>query len=145
MEPSQSPTHCTCGTLLAEGARFCHRCGRPVFEDAHVEESDSNPPPDAGSIPPLPLGAPSPPPAVALEEPVYEGPPEPIDLRNRMVVRLAFFTAAMLFPLVLLPLPMILKSVLLASGGFFAAWLYQRRTHSRLGYLNAFRLGWIAG
>ncbi|MCW5963050.1 MAG: zinc ribbon domain-containing protein [Bryobacterales bacterium] len=145
MEPSQRPTHCTCGTLLADGARFCHRCGRPVFEDPHFAEADSTSAADEGSVPSLPSDFAPPPPSVSLEEPVYVGPPEPIDLRNRMVVRLAFFTAAMLFPLVLLPLPMALKSVLLVSGGFFAAWLYQRRTHSRLGYLNAFRLGWIAG
>ncbi len=76
---------------------------------------------------------------------VYDGPPEPIDLRNRMAVRLAFLAAAMLFPLVLLPAPLLMKSVLLAAGGFFASWMYQRRTQTRLGYLNAFRLGWISG
>lgn len=81
----------------------------------------------------------------STEAPAYDGPPEPIDLRNRTAVRLAFFAAAMLFPLVLLPVPLLLKSVLLAGGGFFASWMYQRRTQTRLGYLNAFRLGWISG
>lgn len=144
------PTHCTCGTLLAADARFCHRCGRPVFEEKHLAPEDAPVTATADSAAEDFKEASQPLPAIQIEGPAYEGPPEPIDLRNRMVVRLAFFTAAMLFPLVLLPIPLfpfpfLMKSMLLLGGGYFAVWLYQRRTQSRLGYLNAFRLGWISG
>ncbi len=145
MEPEQRPTRCTCGAQLAEDARFCHRCGKPVFDELHFEDEAQEPDDASAAATPAPLAPADTSQAVLLEAPAFEGPPEPIDLRNKMVVRLAFFTAAMLFPLVLLPLPMILKSILLAAGGFFAAWMYQRRTQSHLGYLNAFRLGWISG
>lgn len=151
MERPPRPSHCTCGAPLLQDALFCHRCGRPVFEDLlnpGEDQTDSTDPESQDNSTRTASGtadtsgtlAP-----VVLELPVYDGPPEPIDLRNRMVVRLAFLTAALLFPLVLLPLPVLLKSVALAGGGFFATWMYQRRTQSRLGYLNAFRLGWIAG
>lgn len=147
-EPQQRPSHCTCGTRLVEDARFCHRCGRPVFGELQFEDDEAATPVEDGGSPSgfgttteSRAAAPSP----ALETPAYDGPPEPIDLRNRTAVRLAFFAAAMLFPLVLLPVPLLLKSVLLAGGGFFASWMYQRRTQTRLGYLNAFRLGWISG
>jgi hypothetical protein len=143
-EQTPRPTHCTCGALLVSDALFCHRCGRPVF--AHIVEPEIAPEPVtptsfsvSDAVPPPPAPSPS-------GLPVWDGPPEPIDLRNRTVVRLGLFSAAMLFPpLVLLPLPVLLKALLICGGGFFAAWTYQRRTNSKLGFSNGFRLGWIAG
>lgn len=143
-EQTPRPTHCTCGALLVADALFCHRCGRPVFPhliepEIATEPSPFTPFPSAGQVPPPPQPAPEP-------AQVWDGPPEPIDLRNRTVVRLGLFSAALLFPpLVLLPLPVLLKGLLIIGGGFFAAWNYQRRTNSKLGYTNGFRLGWITG
>jgi hypothetical protein len=158
-EQKERPTRCTCGAYLVADALFCHRCGRPVFEEAAPDrdnepdkESEETEVPEPQAVLELPssksndsnFGADTPP-SYQGAPAIYQGPPEPIDLRNRMAVRLCFFTAAMLFPLVMLPLPLALKSVMLAGGGFFAVWMYQRRTKSQLNYLNAFRLGWIAG
>lgn len=143
MEQAPRPTHCTCGAALAENALFCHRCGRPVFEhliEPEPEQTVSQPEPVQASA------ASQPPEAAGAEGSTWQGPPEPIDLRNRTVVRLGFFSAALLFPpMVLLPLPILFKALLIGGGGFFAAWTYQRRTRSKLGYANGFRLGWIAG
>ena len=31
------PDICTCGAVLVPDARFCHKCGRPLRDDAPVE------------------------------------------------------------------------------------------------------------
>src|SRR5580658_6214005 len=41
------PENCTCGAKLAENARFCHLCGRPVFETEIPESVAAPPPPQA--------------------------------------------------------------------------------------------------
>ncbi|MCC6265177.1 MAG: hypothetical protein IT169_16500 [Bryobacterales bacterium] len=37
------------------------------------------------------------------------------------------------------------SAMVLALGGFFSVYLYQKRTQCKLGALNGFRLGWISG
>ena len=36
-----TPEYCTCGAKLAEKARFCHLCGRPVFEPEMLEVAEA--------------------------------------------------------------------------------------------------------
>jgi hypothetical protein len=47
---------CTCGALLPEDARFCHKCGRPLFEEdvarLAAQEAPPLPPPQQVSAPP---------------------------------------------------------------------------------------------
>jgi hypothetical protein len=144
----ERPVFCTCGARLVEDALFCHRCGKPVFEMPEVEVSPALafPRPGADMPPPANLESTSVPPPPAR----YQGPPEPIDLRNRLAVQIAFFVAVFEFPLVsfagIFPVhPLVLSAMVLALGGFFAVFLYQQRAQCRLGALNGFRLGWISG
>jgi zinc-ribbon domain len=124
------PEYCTCGAQLPPDARFCHKCGKPQREeDLAVEEQ-----PIIVALPPEP---PPPPPAE----------PPPISFRNAIAVRVALLTG---IPVVLLtgllsaiagPLTMALP----VAGGFFAVYLYRRRTGQKITVLAGARLGWISG
>ena len=148
--PKQSrPALCSCGTRLVADALFCHRCGKPVFD---LPEPETPPalafpsPAAGGSVAPPPPGAAS----AHLDAFDYHGPPEPIDLRNKLAVQLAFFVAVFEFPMIafsgIFPVnPLVASAMVLALGGFFSVYLYQKRTQCKLGALNGFRLGWISG
>jgi hypothetical protein len=121
------PEYCTCGAQLPPDARFCHKCGKPQREEDLVVEEQ---------------------PIVVIAPPPVAPPPAPpaINFRNAIAVRVALLAglvAVMLFMLsaVLGPLGLIA----LAAGGFFAVYLYHRRTGARLSVANGARLGWISG
>jgi len=119
------PEYCTCGAQLPPDARFCHKCGKPqraedlVFEEQPVVAAPPPPPPAE----PAPLAA--------------------INFRNAIAVRVALLAGALAFLMsaVLGPLGLIA----LAAGGFFAVYLYRRRTGAMLSVANGARLGWISG
>jgi len=117
------PEYCTCGAQLPDDARFCHKCGKPQRdEDLIVEEQ--------------PIAVTPPPPLAPL-------PPPVINFRNAVAVRVALLAGALAFMIsaVLGPLGLIA----LAAGGFFAVYLYRRRTGAILSVANGARLGWLAG
>jgi hypothetical protein len=117
------PEYCTCGAQLPPDARFCHKCGKPQREeDLHMEE------------PPV-VEAP-PPPATAIE-------PPPISFRNATAVRVALATAVPVFLLSALAGPLALAVPV--AGGFFAVYLYRRRTGQPVTVMAGARLGWISG
>ncbi|MCZ2156963.1 MAG: DUF4199 domain-containing protein [Bryobacterales bacterium] len=141
------PTQCSCGARLVADALFCHRCGKPVFDEPRAEA-----PPDATPVIP----------DLAISQSAREDRASgdtvsshltgslPINLRNKLAVQIAFFIAVFEFPLItfsgLLPVnPLVISAIVLALGGYFAVHLYQRRTHDTLGMMNGFRLGWISG
>lgn len=144
-EPEQArPVFCSCGARLVADAVFCHRCGKPVFEPAPLETPPD--PPQAAPEANIASGLP----ADSLSHPAAAAYLNPISLRNKLAVQIAFFIAVFEFPLItfsgLLPInPLIVSAVVLAFGGYVAVHLYQRRTHHTLGMLNGFRLGWISG
>jgi hypothetical protein len=120
------PEYCTCGAKLPPDARFCHRCGRPLFEPP-VEEHEEPP---------------------AVEAPRVEAPPRPpeINFHNALAVRIALlvslltlFISALSGPLVFLPILWMLAS------GFISVYLYRRRTGQRLSTISGARMGWITG
>lgn len=119
------PEYCTCGAQLPPDARFCHKCGRPQREeDVPVEEQ------------PI-VVAPDPPPSPQPAE------PPPISFRNAIAVRVALATGIPMFLLSAVAGPLALAVPV--AGGFFAVYLYRRRTGQKVTVLAGARLGWISG
>ena len=77
-----------------------------------------------------------PPPATAIE-------PPPISFRNATAVRVALATAVPVFLLSALAGPLALAVPV--AGGFFAVYLYRRRTGQPVTVMAGARLGWISG
>jgi len=126
------PEFCTCGAQLPEDARFCHKCGKPQRDDPNFAEPDPLPP----SMP-IPFGV-DPNPAVA---------PPPlapsIGFHNTTAVWIAMRVAVIMFLLSLVS--GIFSFVWLLGGGFFAVYLYRRRTGQGLSIRGGAHLGWLAG
>lgn len=118
------PEFCTCGAQLPPDALFCHKCGKPQ-RDLVVPENLAPPPP-------LPEVTAAPP--VRMEAP-------PLNFQNPVAIRIALWVAlsATILSLTLLPL------VAWPAGGFFAVFLYRRRTGSSLNVNAGARMGMITG
>lgn len=124
--------YCTCGARLPEDARFCHKCGRPLFEETVVEEEQ----------PPVPL-----------PPPVVQAPPLPdIGFRNAVAVRTGFFVASLALAGNMLAalsgsvaLYLLAALVFTPASGFFAVWLYSKRTGRPLSVRSGAKLGFITG
>jgi hypothetical protein len=121
------PEICTCGAHLPADARFCHKCGKPQREEPLLEEAI-----EPGVV--VPEAIPAAPP-----------PPPPINLRNGAAVRAALISCAVVLLLSVILGPFGLGLLALITGGFFAVYLYRRRTGQRISVLNGMRLGWISG
>ena len=115
---------CTCGAQLPPDARFCHKCGRPLFDYPAVEAE----PVAETVVPPSPA------------------PPE-IGFHNKTAVRIGFLAALIAFILFILPLPFPVPRLLVAflASGLIAVYLYIRRTGQRLNVRAGARMGWITG
>lgn len=125
--------YCTCGARTVEGAQFCHKCGRPLYEKAiepEVAEQHITP----------------------VEVPVTPAVPAEINFRNAVAVRVGFLVAGLgmfLNNLTALTGSTALQllsflGLTMISGGF-AVWLYNRRTGQHLSVKSGARLGWITG
>jgi hypothetical protein len=127
--------YCTCGAKLPTDARFCHKCGKPQYDEPlfnvgtgeeSVQESAS--------------------PVVAAQP----APAKPgINFHNSVAVRIGFFAAGLMTLLLAFPIPAFLAAVwqlvLLLAGGFFSVYLYARRTGESLTVRSGARMGWITG
>jgi hypothetical protein len=123
------PEFCTCGAQLPDDARFCHKCGKPQRDEPLLVEDER----------PVAVVPPSPTPAAAE--------PPPISFRNAAAVRVALATGIPIF-LLSVSLSAIAGPLALAvpvAGGFFAVYLYRRRTGQSITVLAGARLGWISG
>ncbi|HLH40781.1 MAG TPA: hypothetical protein VKX39_16645 [Bryobacteraceae bacterium] len=119
--------HCTCGAVLVEDALFCHKCGKPQ-RDILPEE-------------PEPIrAAPEPPPL-----PVQ--PARAIGFHNALAVRIALVAGILSIVLSALTgqVAAALGPLWLIAGGFWAVFVYRRRTGQRLTPMNGAHLGWICG
>ncbi len=126
--------YCTCGAELPPDALFCHKCGKPQTELPVVEEAPPPPPP------------PSP---VSLK-PAFVEPPKEISFRNRTAVRSALLASLAASVLIFLVPGQVFTAFLwmtvcLVGAGFFAVYLYRRRTGEDLSASSGARLGWITG
>ena len=77
-----------------------------------------------------------------LPTPVVVEPP-PIGFRNATAVRVALATGVPMFLLSAVAGPLALAVPV--AGGFFAVYLYRRRTGEKITVLAGARLGWISG
>ena len=114
------PEICNCGAQLPEDARFCHKCGRPLYEIGHVEAPVAAPPPPTQVVSPV---TPS--------------------FRHPVAVRIGLLVSGMATLLCLvLPYGFV---IWLPAAGFVAVYLFSRRTGQSLSVRNGARMGWIAG
>lgn len=118
------PETCTCGTILVENARFCHRCGRPVFPEAVLVET-----------PPPPAVRTAPPPKQAA----------PVGFGNPVALRIAFLMSIAVMVLEMIPVLQILFVVWCLIAGWGAVRLYRRITGLTLSTSSGARLGSITG
>lgn len=127
--------YCTCGAKTAEGARFCHKCGRPLFEDSVAVE-------------PVPVDALAAPETAQTADPALAE----ISFRNMIAVRVGFLAAGVaIFATQITalfrstPLQLLSFIVLSLGSGIFTVWLYRRRTGQLVSVQGGARLGWITG
>jgi hypothetical protein len=129
------PERCTCGAVLPEDARFCHKCGKPQRDEPLIAEQQEETP----AAPPVVVA----PPSVAAFESAA------ISFHNAPAVRIALIAGLAAFFCSVIAgqfaLPQEFAFVWLAASGFFAVYLYRRRTGQRLSMMNGARLGWICG
>lgn len=120
------PEHCSCGTELVPGARFCHRCGKAQGTEQLIAEVQA-------------ASAPPPPPREAAA-----APPVPIGFHDPLAVRVALITASLTGVFYLL-FALIFPALILwtAAGGYWAAVLYRRHSGRDLSAGGGARLGWI--
>lgn len=126
------PEFCTCGAQLPPDARFCHKCGKPQYDYPGLEPAEVAPP--TVEIPSLPQAAPT-------QKQVEIG------FHNRLAVRVAFVAALASVFLFMVPVPFPFLRLLIPfiAGGFFAVFLYSRRTGQMLSIRSGARMGWITG
>jgi len=128
------PEFCTCGAQLPPDARFCHKCGKPQYDYPGLEEIEPVPVPVAAEV-------------VTLAQTPYVQLSGEITFHNRLAVRIGFVAAlaAVFVFLVPLPFPFLRLLIAFVAGGFFAVFLYSRRTGQTLSIGGGARMGWITG
>jgi hypothetical protein len=124
---------CTCGAILPEDARFCHKCGKPQFEE-NIAALNSEQEPESIQTAPKPST-------------ISNAPPVGISFKNSraVVISLVVAAGAMLcfFPIALLAPP--LFPVFLCAVGFVAVRVYKGRSAEALSTSAGARLGWMTG
>lgn len=113
--------NCSCGAQLPPDARFCHKCGKPLFEEARAPEAEERPP----------------------EAPVRA--PAALNFHNPVAVRVGFTVASLAALLSWLPFLSLGFVVWWTGAGFFAVYLYRRRTGQLLTVAGGLRIGWMTG
>jgi hypothetical protein len=129
---------CTCGAELPPDSLFCNKCGKPQRE-IPAPEIEQNVYGEAAAAPPE---APPAPVVVLDAQPPVPPPlsPLPLNFRNPIAVRIALMAAVgatllnFLVPVLNWP-----------AAGFFAVFLYCRKTGTRLDVSAGVKIGWITG
>jgi hypothetical protein len=114
------PLRCSCGAVLPEDARFCHKCGKPQYEEDIARLNAA----EAPSPSPIPVAQP-----VASSQ-----PPSRIGFSNRRAVRITLAVAAFsLLAIVIIAnlAPPLLLPILVAAG-FTSVRVYLSRTAENL-------------
>jgi hypothetical protein len=122
---------CTCGALLPEDARFCHKCGKPQYEQDIARLSAQETASASGYAavpPPLPAGL-------------------AISFRNSRAVWISVLVAALaLFAVgIAARLSPYLTFLVLPAAGMIAVKLYRGQSAEALSPAAGARLGWMTG
>jgi hypothetical protein len=125
------PDYCTCGAELPPDARFCHKCGKPQREADQV----------FGSLPEQPQQPASPmePPLAVVSAIDFLSP----SFHNPLAVRIGLLAASV--GMLLTMLLQLGSAVWMVGAGFFASFLFSRRTRQQLTVRAGARIGWITG
>jgi hypothetical protein len=123
------PESCTCGAILVENARFCHRCGRSVGPEPLVVADE----PSVAEA------------AAAVAQAMAERAPLPVSFANPVALRVAFVMSLALMVLEMIPGLNLLFAVWWLAAGFGAVLLYRRLTGLVLTVKAGARLGSITG
>ncbi|MGA8026921.1 MAG: zinc ribbon domain-containing protein [Bryobacteraceae bacterium] len=121
---------CTCGAVLPDDARFCHKCGKPQYEEDIARLATPEPAPASPQPPPRPL-------------PDTSG----ISFKNSRAVLISVLVAGAAFlgsGAAALVSPLLWPLVLMAAG-FLAAVLYRGHSAEPLTAAAGARLGWMTG
>jgi len=117
------PEYCTCGTQLVEGARFCHKCGRPTSGEPEILVEA---------------------PRIILAPPIAAAPGDSaVSFANPTVLRIAFAAASL--SILLDSLILLLFILWSMVAGYVAVWMYRKRTGQTLSVSGGAKLGWITG
>jgi len=130
------PESCTCGTILVENARFCHRCGKDQREDQR--EDPREPEVSAPYVSPAAISSPS------VAAPGARAP-LPVSFGNPVALRIAFLMSLVLMVLEMIPGLNLLFLVWWLAAGFSGVLLYRRLTGLVLSVRAGARLGSITG
>ena len=114
------PLRCSCGALLPEDARFCHKCGKPQYEEDIARLNAA----EAPSPSPLPVAQPV----------VSAQPPSRIGFKNRRAVRITLAVAgfSLLAISIIANLAPPLLFPILVGAGFTSVRVYLSRTAENL-------------
>ncbi len=123
----ETPERCTCGAVLVENARFCHRCGRPTYELTAAEQEELSPTPPPAPVVVIPL------------------PPLPISFGNPVALRVAFLMSLGIMMVEMLPVVNYLFFAWWLLAGWGGVRLYRRLTGLRLNVAAGARLGSLTG
>lgn len=127
--PPDRPENCTCGARLVENARFCHLCGRPVFDFPAPEI----------------LETPAPRPAAAQANAGARTAPLPVGFSNPVAVRISIIMSLATMLVEMIPGVNLLMIVWVLAAGWCAVVLYRRTTGFALSVGAGARLGSITG
>ena len=122
---------CTCGAILPEDARFCHKCGKPQYEE-DIARLNVQEPVSAPVVPPI-----------ASVQTTQNG----VSFRNSRAVWITFAVAAVTL-VAMIALGFLfppLFPIVLCAAGFVATRLYNQKANQPLTAAAAARLGWMTG
>jgi hypothetical protein len=122
------PVRCTCGALLPEDARFCHKCGKPQYEE-DIARADAPEPPNAFAAPPSTPTVPK----------ISFGDSRALWV-SLAIGCLAFFG---LFLTSYIAPPLV--PLVFCAAGFAAALVYSGHSVEPLSVRSGARLGWMTG
>ena len=118
------PEFCTCGAQLPPDSLFCHKCGKPQRDIVA---------PDAPAAPASASAIPPPPPLAETTGPR-------LTFHDHEAVRIAIYVGV-----AATVLSLILPLVNWLAAGFFAVYLYRRKTRRMLDVSAGVHMGWITG